>query len=646
MLRRPAFLECSAGLPFAAWLRTSARAGAWYRCVHAVRDCACSGDQVVAQAYWPAHNACVYLRHTTRHKDGKRHVYWQLVRSVRRGRKVVQETVAHLGELDREGRTRAHRLARQISGHGCEIKQGELFGSDRSNESIAVQVDAIGLERARSFGAVWLGWILWQALKLDVLLAELLPEKREAVPWSQVVAILVIGRLCEPSSELHVAERWYRTSALEDLLGIAPEAIYEERLYRTLDRLLPHKQAIEQHLVKRLGELFAIDYELLLYDVTSTYFEGRADPKIAKRGYSRDKRPDCVQVNIALVVTREGMPLGYEIFAGNTTDVTTVQDMVEGMEARFGRAHRVWVMDRGMASAENLAWLNATGRRYLIGAPRSELRRFAAEIADRTHWRQIREDVEIKIVSGPQGNETFLLCRSAERIEKEKAMHERFSQRIEAGLALLARRIDKSKARLDRGLLERQLGRLLQKNSRAAARYCIVITEDREAPAGVKLMWTKRPEWDDWARISEGAYILRSNIADWSDEELWKTYIQLTEAEAAFRIHKSDLCIRPIWHHKAQRIQAHILICFLAYVLWKTLQQWQSRAGLGDSPRTIFSELSRIQSADIVLPLADGSKRKLRIRCVIRPEREQALLLQYLGLRLPERLKPPSIAQM
>ena len=223
---------------------------------------------------------------------------------------------------------------------------------------MAIQVDAIHLERGRSFGAVWLGWILWQALKLDELLAELLPEKREAVPWSQVAAILVIGRLCEPSSELHVAERWYRTTALEELLGIGPESIYDERLYRTLDRLLPHKQAIEQHLVKRLGELFAIDYELLLYDVTSTYFEGQADPKIAKRGYSRDQRPDCVQVNIALVVTREGMPLGYEIFPGNTTDVTTVKEIVKRMEARFGRAHRVWVMDRGMTSAENLAWLN------------------------------------------------------------------------------------------------------------------------------------------------------------------------------------------------------------------------------------------------------------------------------------------------
>ena len=448
--------------------------------------------------------------------------------------------------------------------------------------------------------------------------------------------------LCEPSSELHVAEQWYRSTALEDLLEVAVKDIYDERLYRALDRLLPHKESLEKHLVKRLGELFKLDYDLLLYDVTSTYFEGVADPAIAKRGYSRDHRPDCVQVNIALVVSREGMPLGYEIFAGNTTDVSTVQQIVEGMEGRFGKVNRVWVMDRGMVSAENIAWLNATGRRYVIGTARSELGRFAKQIAEKTDWRQIREDIEVKICPSPDGNETFLLCRSASRSDKEKAMHERFSKRIDEGLQSLHRRIEKSQAALDRGVLERQIGRLLERNSRASARYSIVLTEDKTIPAGVKLKWSTRSEWDEWAKLSEGTYILRTNIHHWTDQELWKTYIQLSEAEAAFRIQKSDLCIRPIWHHKQDRIKAHILICFLAYVLWKTLQQWQSRAGLGHSPRTILTEFSRIQSADIVLPLADGSKRELRLRCVVRPDREQELLLQRLGLTLPERLRPPA----
>src|ERR1700687_848066 len=588
----------------------------------------------------------MYLRHTTRHKDGKTHTYWRLVRSVRRGRKVVQETVAQLGELDGEGRARAKALARSIAGDSAERSQGQLFAADEPSDAVPVKLDQVRLERSRSFGAVWLGWLLWRALKLDALCSELLPRGRESVAWAEVIAILVIGRLCEPSSELHVAEQWYRTTALEDLLGVGSEAIYDERLYRALDRLLPHKEAIEAHLVKRLGALFELDYDLLLYDVTSSYLEAGADAAIPQRGYSRDHRPDCVQVNIALVVTREGMPLGYEIFAGNTTDVSTMQEIVSGMEQRFGKHPRVWVMDRGMVSAENVAWLNATGRHYVIGTARSELKRWSKQIAEKDDWRRIREDVEVKICRSPDGTEMFLLCRSASRIEKERAMHERFSQRIEEGLQTLARRIDRSTRPLERGALERQIGRLLERNARAAARYSISILDDESTASGVRLKWSAQPQWDEWAALSDGTYILRSNIQQWTDEELWQTYIQLSEAEAAFRIQKSDLCIRPIWHHKQERIKAHILICFLAYALWKTLQQWQSRAGLGHSPRTILTEFSRIHAADIVLPLADDSQRELRIRCVVRPEPAQALLLQRLGLTLPERLQAPETAEM
>jgi transposase len=254
--------------------------------------------------------------------------------------------------------------------------------------------------------------------------------------------------------------------------------------------------------------------------------------------------------------------------------------------------------------------------------------------------------VEVKICRGPEGNETFLLCRTAARVEKERAMHERFSKRIEAGLESLARRIAKSKRRLDPGLLQRQIGRLLERHVRAAARYSISIEEDQANDSGLRLTWTAHPEWDEWANLSEGTYILRSNVHEWTDEELWKTYTQLTEAEAAFRIHKSDLAIRPVWHQKAERIKAHILVCFLGYALWKTLQQWQSRAGLGDSPRTILTELSRITAADVVLPLADGSERELRIRCVVRPDRSQAILLDRLGLKLPERLCAPQTDEM
>ena len=469
-----------------------------------------------------------------------------------------------------------------------------------------------------------------------------MPEGREAVPWAQVAAVLVIARLTAPSSELHIAEAWYRTTALEDLLGLPAEHVDDNRLYRALDRLLPNKPALEQHLRRRLGELFALEYDLLLYDVTSTYFEGLAEGNpLAQRGYSRDHRGDCKQVCIALVVTREGMPLGYELFAGNRNDVTTVEEVVERMEARFGLAQRIWVMDRGMTSAENLAWLEQTGRHYLIGTPRSELRKWARAIAETRDWQSVREGVEAKLCTGPDGQETFVLCRSVERREKEQAMHLRFAQRIELGLERLGRRIGRARQALERGKLERQIGRLLERNARAAGRYLIELEPDPARPAGVRLRWSARPEWDDWARHSEGCYVLRTNIRDWDVEQLWRTYVQLSEAEAAFRIHKSELSLRPIWHQREDRVQAHILVCFLAYVLWKTLEQWQSRAGLGNSPRTILDELGRIQSTDLVLPLAEDPRRKLRIRCVVRPDQTQALLLDRLGLRLPERLRPP-----
>jgi transposase len=305
------------------------------------------------------------------------------------------------------------------------------------------------------------------------------------------------------------------------------------------------------------------------------------------------------------------------------------------------------VMDRGMTSAENIAWLQETGRRYLIGTARSELKRWSREIADARDWRTVRDGVEAKLCRGPEGAETFLLCRSADRRKKEQAMHARFAERIEARLASLGRRLERSRQRLDREAIGRQIGRILGQNSRAAGRYQIRVVEDPERASGLRLVWTAKPEWDAWAQHSEGTYLLRTNVADWSAEELWRTYIQLTEAEAAFRIHKSDLSIRPIWHQKTERVQAHILVCFLAYVLWKTLEQWQRRAGLGNSPRTILEEIGRIQSTDVVLPLADAPGRELRLRCVVRPDPAQANLLDRLGLRLPERLRVPShVAEM
>jgi len=578
----------------------------------------------------------MYLRHTTRRKDGKVHTYWQLVRSVRVGRKVQQQSVAQLGELDAQGRARAKALARSITG---DVEQAELFAPAADpGEPIAIRLDRVRLERGRAFGDVWLGWTLWRALQLDTLLERLLPIGREDVPWATMAAVLVLARLCEPSSELHIAEDWYRRTALEDLLALPAPLVNDDRCYRALDRLLPHKTALEQHLVHRLGELFALDYDLLLYDVTSTYFEGAAARNpLAQRGHSRDHRPDCRQVCLALVVTREGMPLGYELFAGNKTDVTTVREIVGTMEARYGMADRIWVMDRGMTSAENVAWLQQTTRRYLIGTPKSELRKWARQIADARDWHAVRDGVEAKRCPGPDGTETFVLIRSVERREKERAMRARFAERIETGLTRLAQRLAHARRPLERGPVERQLGRLLALNPRAAGRYVIDVVADPLLASGLRLVWSARTEWDEWARHSEGCYVLRSNIADWSPEDLWRTYIQLAEAEAAFRIQKSELSLRPIWHQREERVKAHILVCFLAYVLWKTLEQWQRRAGLGQSPRTILDELGRIQSTDVVLPTVDG--RDLRLRCVVRPDRAQAALLDRLGLDLPQRLR-------
>jgi transposase len=335
------------------------------------------------------------------------------------------------------------------------------------------------------------------------------------------------------------------------------------------------------------------------------------------------------------------------VFAGNRVDVTTVEEIVEAMEERFGLAQRIWVMDRGMVSAENLTWLQESGRRYLIGTARGEVKKWSRQLAEEHDWQTVRDGVEAKLCRGPDGAETFLLCRSRERREKERGMHARFAARIEAALDALGRRITRAKRPLDRSALERQIGRLLERNHRAAARYQIRLEGAPEAPAGLRLGWSAQAAWDEWARHSEGTYVLRTNVTEWTPESLWRTYVQLTEAEAAFRIQKSELGLRPIWHQKAERVQAHILVCFLAYVLWKTLEQWQKRAGLGHSPRTILQELGRIQSSDIVLPLADGSGRELRIRCVVRPDQEQARLLERLGLELPERLRIPSrIAKM
>jgi len=577
----------------------------------------------------------MYLRHMIRKKDGKVHRYWCLVRSVRVGRRVIQQTVAHLGELDEQGQIQARALARRLID---TPEQAGLFADGNEHLTVPVRLKGIRVERSRQFGDVYLALALWRGTGLAQLCNELLPAGKERVAWEKIASVLVAARLCEPSSELHIAEDWYRRTALCDLLQLGDEEVNKDRLYRGLDHLLKHKAAIEGHLSRRAGELFAIENEVLLYDVTSTYFEGEAEANpLAQRGYSRDHRPDCKQVLIALIVTFDGFPLGYEVFAGNTHDSQTVQTIVTTMEARHGVVGRVWIADRGMASRENLAWLRQTGRRYIIGAPKSELKKFAGALADTASWREVREGIEVKLTRCPDTGETVILCRSAERRSKEQAMHDKFSRRIQVALERLAARITRSKRRLDREQVNRQIGRILQQNQRAAQRFNVRLADDGSGPAGFRLEIEVNASFDDWAALSEGAYLLRSNISDWRDEQLWKAYIQLTQAEAAFRIQKDQLKVRPVWHQRGNRVEAHILVCFLAFVLWKTLEMWQSRAGLGNSPRIILEELARIQSHDVVLPTATLGQ--IRLRCVTQPDAAQAALLDRLGITLPKRMR-------
>ena len=387
---------------------------------------------------------------------------------------------------------------------------------------------------------------------------------------------------------------------------------------------------MEVFLKNRLGELFGLEYDLLLYDVTSTYFEGQAarNPQ-ARRGYSRDHRPDCKQVCIGLVVTKCGMPLGYEVFAGNRSDVTTLQEIVETMERRYGRADRIWAVDRGMVSAENIEFLKQPGRRYIVGTPKSMLKQFERELLSE-NWHTVREGLDVKLCPAPDGVETFVLCRSRDRREKEKAMHERFERRIEEGLQRI--KVGCERQRLKPVVVAQRLGRLLGANTRAAGLFQTEVKTSDDGRAS--LVWKKVENWRDWAALSEGCYLLRTNVSDWSDEELWKAYIQLTEAEGAFRIDKSDLRLRPIWHQKEERVQAHILVCFLAYVLWKTLAQKCQRAGLGDEPRRVFEELGEIELVDVVLPTRQGIE--IRRRCITEPTDHQAILLTHLKMCLPK----------
>jgi transposase len=544
--------------------------------------------------------------------------------------------------------------------HAAEghVRTQESLFDEPLPEWVEVNVRKVRAERPRRFGDVWLALELIKKLGLGELFDGMMPDIHPKISWARLAEVLIVSRFCEPSSELHIAEQFYRKSALSDLMGIPEEDIYDNRLYRALDKLLEHKDALQRHLKERLGDLFDIKYDILLYDVTSSYFEGEVsrNPQ-AQRGYSRDSRPDCKQVCIGLVVTKEGIPLGYEVFEGNRHDSTTVETVIRKMESLYGKSDRVWIMDRGMASADNLELLEEEGRRYIIGTAKNQMKQFEQHLPRQTDvglarqtdvglarqtdvglvtqdWKQVHEGLEVKLCPSPKGgDEIFILCRSEARREKERAIHNRFIEQLEKGLHKVKRSCASGRLK-NVNIAERRIGRLLERFSRASPMFDIDV---KERDGKLDLTWTIHDTYSDWARLSEGYYLLRTNIKDWTPEDLWKAYIQLTEAEAAFRIHKQDLKLRPIWHQRKDRVQAHILVCFLAYVLWKCLGQICKRSGLGNEPRTILEEIKTLTLIDVVL--LTRTQIQIRLRCISKPEPPLAFLLQRLDLRPPERLE-------
>ncbi len=590
----------------------------------------------------------MFLRPNHRTKDGKDHAYWSLVETVRTPDGPRQKTLCYLGELNSSAQARWLKTIEVFNEQG-EAQQLKLFPANveppPDDPQVArVLLNKVRLERTRQFGSCWLGLELWKRLELDRFFADAVDEQEADVPWSRVAAVLAINRLCAPGSELAVEERWYPSTALDDLLGIQEGKLNDTRLYRCLDRILPHKTKLERHLKQRYGELFGAEFDVLLYDLTSTYVEGAAEKNpMMRRGYSRDHRPDCEQMVIALIVNSEGFPFSYETFDGNRADVSTMEMILRMVERKYGKARRIWVFDRGIVSEENLAAIRKRGGQYLVGTPRSQMKPFAAELL-KDDWIRVRPEVEVKKAAIPQGEETFILCRTSGRKEKEKAIRQRFSTRMEDALKRLARTIETGRLK-DRNKMERRLGRIQASHPQVNDLYEVAL---RDTPEGVRLFWAVQEERQLWRGLREGAYMLRTNLQAGTAEELWSRYMQLTEAEASFRALKSELSIRPLFHQLEPRVKAHVMVAFLGYALWVTLKHLLKRRpavvpqastnGVNNaqplSTMKALALLSTLQSADIVLPTTDGPE--IRLRRVTEPTAEQKSLLQQLDLSLPK----------
>jgi transposase len=595
----------------------------------------------------------MFLRRYCRTKDGKRHFYYALVESVRTDAGPRQHIVTHLGELNHDQERRWQRTVTFYNRQG-DAQQLRLFPEDDSvplpadPDVVRIRLGSVGWSNGRRFGDVWLARWLWHYVGLDAIVARHLPQRKETVPPADVVAIEVINRLCQPCSDFALAEHWYASTGLEDLLGVPDGEVTKDRLYRTLDRLRRAQEPIENDLKDNFGTLFKLDYELLLYDLTSSYFEGLAEENdLAARGYSRDHRSDCPQVVLALVVTREGFPLAHYTLPGNSQDVQTVEKIVNAIEARFGKSRRVWVMDRGMISKATLAFLGKSGRRYLLATKRSALAEFQKELRSPGWQRLSDREVDVKLFQRRRVH--YLLARSEPRRQKERAIRRRQRRGLARDLKKLQSRVAQGRLK-KRDKIAEAIGKLKERYPKA--RGFVEITIGGGAKS-LTYQWKVAKFKAALAR--DGAYLLRSNQGGWSAQEFWETYIQLTVVERAFRVLKSELLLRPLWHHYSGRTEAHIFVCVLAYALWKTLDHLIKRAGLQTiiqkpdpdrdmatpqprpmTPEVVLRELSNIQIGDIELETVTGQK--LLLRRVARPTAEQKRILGALNLELPERL--------
>jgi transposase len=582
----------------------------------------------------------MFLRHEIRNKDGKRHRYFSVVENQRvAGGRVVQKHVLHLGEIN-DSQELAWRRSIEVFDEAADRpKTLSLFPEDRcegilpDDSIVRLKLSQLRLCRPRQWGACWLALSLWEELRLDRFWSERLPASRKGTRWDQELFVLVAYRLLAPGSEWRLHREWFERTALADLLGGDFGLAEIHKLYRCHDRLLEHKEALFDHLTGRWRDLFNARFDVLLYDLTSTYFE--AEPPLGeddKRrfGYSRDHRPDCVQVVIALVLTPEGLPLAYEVLSGNTSDKTTLRDFLGKIERQYGKARRIWVMDRGIPTEETLAEMRQADPpvQYLVGVPKGRLTRLERDLVGKS-WQEARPGVEVKLL--PQDGELYVFAQSLDRVAKERSMRRRQLK----GLWARLKELDRMSAHLRRDELLIKLGQAKAKWPRGW-RLVDVKIDPKLALFRYALDRRKLEQ----ARRREGRYLLRSNLTESDPAALWSYYIQLVQVEEAFRTLKGDLAVRPIHHQEPWRIEAHIFIAFLAYCLHVTLARRLKALAPGLTPRSLFEKFAAVQMIDLHIPTTDG--RELQLTRTTQPQPELTLLLSRLRLELPNQ-PPPRI---